>query len=182
MDAFSIIQNFFTQMQCPHCGQHLDEHGVELLREENGMFLVHVECRHCHTEIGNAMVGMESPMSNMMRRAFGDGDATVIMDMDDDDDSDNEGMIDMDDDGEIRRFVQRINDSQKMPRFAGASGFGPLRRSYKDPELTPEEKMRLQEFKPVSSDDVIDAYSFIEGLGRDWQKHLPKGIEVTLPE
>lgn len=60
MDHFAIIQKFFTRMQCPHCGDHLTEDGIELIRQEENYFLVSVDCHHCDTHVGMAMVGVDS--------------------------------------------------------------------------------------------------------------------------
>lgn len=59
MNHFALIQKFFTRMTCPHCGSAIHEHGVELVREINGMFLVSVNCTHCHQHVGMAMVGVD---------------------------------------------------------------------------------------------------------------------------
>jgi hypothetical protein len=59
MNHFALIQKFFTRMTCPHCGSAIHEHGVELVREMNGMFLVSVSCTHCHQHVGMAMVGVD---------------------------------------------------------------------------------------------------------------------------
>jgi uncharacterized radical SAM superfamily protein len=59
MNHFSLIQKFFTRMTCPHCGSHIHERGVELVREMNGLFLVSVTCSHCGQHVGMAMVGVD---------------------------------------------------------------------------------------------------------------------------
>jgi len=59
MNHFALIQKFFTRMTCPHCGSAIHEHGVELVREMNGLFLVSVSCTHCHQHVGMAMVGVD---------------------------------------------------------------------------------------------------------------------------
>ena len=128
MDHFTLIQSFFTKMQCPHCGNHLTENGVELIREEKGFYLVSVHCHHCETHVGVAMVGVEHSMNTPMQ----------------------------------------VNEFQE------SLGALPLKRRYRDPELTPDELERLSNYEPIKEDDVLEAHDFIQGLGRDWQKHIPK--------
>jgi hypothetical protein len=176
MDAFSLIQRFFTQMQCPHCGAHLDEGGIRLLREDNDMYLVHVECHHCHSEIGNAMVGMETPMNTMLRNAM-QSDSSVVVETDEDEETmefEVDATLFDGDPDEVARLMDRLKQAQRMPRFAGAAGLGGLRRRYQDPELDAKERERLSTFKPIEFDDVLDAHAFFEGLGRDWQKLIPE--------
>jgi hypothetical protein len=60
MDRFSIIQNFFTRMNCNLCERPLQADGIELLKEDKGMFVVGVNCQHCNKQIGIAMVGVEA--------------------------------------------------------------------------------------------------------------------------
>lgn len=60
MDHFTLIQHFFTRVQCPSCQSHITEEGVELLREEQGMYMVSIHCNHCDSHVGVAMVGVES--------------------------------------------------------------------------------------------------------------------------
>lgn len=61
MDSFQLIQHFFTTMQCAFCTQPFQPSGIELLREEEGCYLVSVSCHHCDRQIGVAMVGVEVP-------------------------------------------------------------------------------------------------------------------------
>lgn len=58
-NQFTLIQDFFTRMKCHHCTHHFDSKGIELLREEQGVFLVNVFCKHCDRQVGVAMVGIE---------------------------------------------------------------------------------------------------------------------------
>jgi hypothetical protein len=60
MEAFPFIQQFFTTLQCPHCGAHLQEQGISLIKEENEVFLVHIDCGVCESHVGVAMVGVET--------------------------------------------------------------------------------------------------------------------------
>lgn len=59
MDSFSIIQNFFTRMTCNFCHKPFEEEDVELIREEEGVFIVGVYCHNCNRQVGVAMVGIE---------------------------------------------------------------------------------------------------------------------------
>lgn len=44
-------------------------------------------------------------------------------------------------------------------------------------ELTARDKKRLGKMPPISSDDVLDAHRFFQGLGPDWRRHLPKRFQ-----
>ncbi len=61
MDSFQLIQHFFTTMQCAFCTRPFQPEGIELLREDEGCYLVSVSCHHCQRQIGVAMVGVEIP-------------------------------------------------------------------------------------------------------------------------
>jgi len=176
MDSFSLIQNFFTQMQCPQCGQHLEEHSVRLLREDAHMFLVHLECQHCHSDIGNAMIGVETNLSQILKHQQNNPDASIMIEVQEHDDDNDFEFDDIEDgdDVDLSTLMQNIERSQKMPRFAGGVGLNGLRRRYKDPELTPEEKERLNDFDPIGYDDVLEAHHFFENLGRNWQSLIPE--------
>jgi hypothetical protein len=182
MDSFSVIQQFFTQMQCPHCGQHLHEHGVQLLKEENGMFLVHVECSNCYSDIGNAMVGVETSMSGMMRRHAND-ESSIRIELDSDDHEDDDVELSDEWGSDSSHGPSGYNGKHKKsktpPRFAGAAGLSSLRRRYQDPELTPVEKERLSRYQPVNYDDVLDAHAFFNDLGRDWQHLIPEEMRQS---
>lgn len=60
MDSFQLIQKFFTRMSCEICNQHFEPSGIELVREEDGVYIVSVYCHQCEQQIGIAMVGVES--------------------------------------------------------------------------------------------------------------------------
>jgi hypothetical protein len=47
------------------------------------------------------------------------------------------------------------------------------RENYPDPELTEQETERLAAFSAVNDDDVLNAHSFIQDLGRNWQSFIP---------
>jgi hypothetical protein len=61
MDAFSLIQSFFSQMRCNFCSHSFEPDDIQLIRQEDGIFIVNVFCNHCGTQNGVAMVGVESP-------------------------------------------------------------------------------------------------------------------------
>jgi hypothetical protein len=200
MEAFPFVQQFFTTLQCPHCGAHLQEQGISLVKEENEVFLVHIDCGVCDSHVGVAMVGVEtiqagSTASGNKKTALTDAIASAIELMErktnameefsdtDDEDEDGEDDDHTDQDGEYSGFERLIeavkshnaSSSLKVPHFAGALGLGgSVRRRYVDPELPPSERKRLSKFQPVEANDVIDAHHFIHGLGRDWMKHIPK--------
>ena len=59
MDAFQLIQKFFTRMRCNFCSHSFATDDVQLLRQEDGVFIVNVYCNHCRTQNGVAVVGVE---------------------------------------------------------------------------------------------------------------------------
>jgi hypothetical protein len=61
MDAFHLIQNFFTRMRCNFCSHTFSPDDIQLIRQDEGIFIVNVYCNHCHTQNGVAMVGVEVP-------------------------------------------------------------------------------------------------------------------------
>jgi hypothetical protein len=200
MEAFPFVQQFFTTLQCPHCGAHLQEQGISLLKEENEVFLVHIDCGVCEAHVGVAMVGVETIQAghrsaNNRKASLTDAIASAIELMerktnateayDDDDEHEADEGNPHDDDDEQASFerlleavkVHHSASTLKVPHFAGALGLGgAVRRRYVDPELPPAERKRLSKFKPVAVDDVIEAHHFINGLGKDWMKHIPTEI------
>jgi hypothetical protein len=121
MDAFHLIQNFFTRMRCNFCSHSFSPEDIQLIRQDEGIYIVNVYCNHCRTQNGVAMVGVEAPAAG-----------------------------------------QRFDD----------------------PELTEEELVRLADFHPISSDDVLDAHAFFNNLGSDWMKFIPSEMleRQTAPE
>jgi hypothetical protein len=199
MEAFPFVQQFFTTLQCPHCGAHLQEQGISLVKEENEVFLVHIDCGVCDSHVGVAMVGVETiqagsgAASGNKKTALTDAIASAIElmerktnaieDFSDEEEEDDDDDTETHQDGDYAGFERLIeavkahhsSTSLKVPHFAGALGLGgSVRRRYVDPELPPEERKRLSKFQPVEANDVIDAHHFINGLGRDWMKHIPK--------
>jgi hypothetical protein len=61
MDAFALIQNFFTRMRCNFCSHSFSPDDIQLLRQDEGVYIVNVYCNHCRTQNGVAMVGVEVP-------------------------------------------------------------------------------------------------------------------------
>lgn len=61
MDAFQLIQNFFTKMRCNFCSHSFSPDDVQLIRQDEGIYIVNVYCNHCNTQNGVAMVGVEVP-------------------------------------------------------------------------------------------------------------------------
>lgn len=61
MDAFNLIQNFFTRMRCNFCSHSFEPDDIQLIRQDEGIYIVNVFCNHCRTQNGVAMVGVEMP-------------------------------------------------------------------------------------------------------------------------
>ena len=59
MDFIALIQSIFSQMNCPHCHAKSAPKSIRLIREEDGMYVVTVQCAECHEEVAMAMVGIE---------------------------------------------------------------------------------------------------------------------------
>lgn len=58
MDAFSLIQEFFTHMACASCHEHFEPDSIQLIRNEDDIYVVNVHCHQCDTPNGVAMVGV----------------------------------------------------------------------------------------------------------------------------
>lgn len=201
MEAFPFVQQFFTTLQCPHCGAHLQEQGISLIKEENEVFLVHIDCDVCESHVGVAMVGVEtiqagqmssnnrktsltdaiaSALELMERKTNAIDEFSIVEEDDNDEDHDDDEDHEQSEHSGFERLIEAVkahnsSSSLKVPHFAGALGLGgSVRRRYVDPELPPAERKRLSKFQPVEANDVIDAHHFINGLGKDWMKHIPK--------
>ncbi len=59
MNHFEIIQRFFSRMRCTFCSHHLEPDGIELIRQEEDVYVVNVECLRCTRPMGVALVGIE---------------------------------------------------------------------------------------------------------------------------
>ncbi len=60
MEIFEIIQRFFTQMTCDHCHHSFEPGDIDLLRQQDELFVVNVFCHHCDTHNGIALVGVQA--------------------------------------------------------------------------------------------------------------------------
>jgi hypothetical protein len=138
VDSFQLIQHFFTTMQCAFCTRPFQPEGIELLREDEGCYLVSVSCHHCERQIGVAMVGVEIPGVEMPGADLLGGNA--------------QGFL---------------------------PGFKPDPR-FVDPELTPEELERLEQFEPIAFDDVLQAHEFFNQLDGNWMKFIPADMRERL--
>ena len=58
MDSFGIIQQYFTRLQCQFCSHTFLEGDVQLIRQDDAMFIVNVFCHRCQTQNGVTMVGL----------------------------------------------------------------------------------------------------------------------------
>jgi hypothetical protein len=76
MDAFSLIQNFFTRMRCNFCSHSFSPEDIQLIRQEEGIYIVNVYCNHCRTQNGVAMVGVEVPTLEGGQPRFTDPELT----------------------------------------------------------------------------------------------------------
>lgn len=61
MDAFHLIQNFFMRMRCNFCAHTFSPDDIQLIRQDESVYVVNVYCNHCRTQNGVAMVGVELP-------------------------------------------------------------------------------------------------------------------------
>lgn len=156
MDAFNIIQHFFTRFHCQHCDAVFQQDDIELIRQESeGVYIVNVFCHHCNTQNGVAMVGVETH----------DG-------LSNDDGDDLDGL--------------QLSDVLEEPAHAHDLEFlgkrrRPTKQKYNDPELTKKERRRLSKYGPVSEDDVLDAHYFFQNLGSDWQHFIPANLKPVDP-
>ena len=66
MDAFSLIQDFFTQMKCHFCEHAFEPEDIQLIRQEDSVFIVNVYCNRCNTQNGIAMVGLGSAEDDLL--------------------------------------------------------------------------------------------------------------------
>ncbi len=168
MDAFNIIQHFFTRFHCQHCDSVFQQDDIELIRQEGeSVYIVNVFCHHCNTHNGVAMVGVET----------------------------HDGLSD--DDGEDLEGLQ-LSDLLEEPGYAHDFGSDmefltrrrrPRKQRFADPELTKKERRRLSKFSAISEDDVLDAHYFFQNLGSDWQAFIPANLKPeealvleTIPE
>lgn len=55
--SFQAIQEYFQQKSCRYCANQFSAEGIQLLREEPGVFVVRVTCKACGHPLGVAIVG-----------------------------------------------------------------------------------------------------------------------------
>ncbi|MFM7469263.1 MAG: hypothetical protein ACKO37_07180 [Vampirovibrionales bacterium] len=239
---FSVIQQFFTRMQCQVCDAHLHKEGIELLKEEHGTYLVNLHCTTCDTQMGVAVVSAEkaSSLKDMLEdETLPQHGATLMLEMDKTDLSqllgkDRLGLssfetVSSEDlhspdglaallkglqaeiagDSERTELPTKFGEliaqalaphlpeaesEEKSPsevssRDASSKKEAPspemlrLQKARKrvkypkrlyDPELTPLEKERLSQYAPITSDDVLEAHSFFQSLGKGWMNLIPQ--------
>jgi hypothetical protein len=251
---FRVIQQFFTKMQCQVCHAHLHTDGIELLKEENGTFLVNLHCTNCDTQMGVAVVSAEkaSHLKDLMEEDLLTQEGTTVMLEVDKGDlhelltqaheghalsgfdlpttsllSGLEGPQAPDvlasllkglQEGKTEEVPSKLGeliaqalahpmsdghdlkeDSTKEDSIAAnvaspnhAEKLSPekirLQKARKrvrypkklyDPELTPQEKVRLEKFAPITDNDVLEAHHFFQTLGDGWQKLIPQEMRQS---
>lgn len=155
MDAFSIIQHFFTRMNCQFCNHAFVQGDIELIRKEEGAYIVNVFCHQCDTQNGVAMVGVET-----------------------------NGLDPKDIDPEtLEAFLEEVGEVGDLDMLLGGpkAMAAAVRQQYQltDPELTDSEVERLSEFDPISSDDVIEAHRFFGSLDGNWMRFIPEEMRQS---
>lgn len=70
MDAFSLIQEFFTHMKCAFCDSAFETDSIQLIRHEDDIYVVSVHCHQCDTPNGVAMVGVGEVQADGMPGQF----------------------------------------------------------------------------------------------------------------
>jgi len=76
MDGFNIIQHFFTRMRCQFCTSQLEKDGVELIRQEQSVYIVNVHCMQCARQMGIALVGLQHSTPHALHQGFLDPELT----------------------------------------------------------------------------------------------------------
>lgn len=151
MDSFSLIQQYFTQLACQYCHEHFDPDGIELIREQEGFYVVSVSCNDCGKHNGVAMVRVEAA-----------------------DDSDHDEFDHAAGYAGAHGFGASEGKMGKSKSFANAIAKGMKRKkAFPDPELTPKEKKRLSHYEPIGYDDVLDAHAFFSNLDGGWMSLIP---------
>lgn len=59
MSDFKLIQEHFSNLNCPHCDHNFSQEGVKLLKKENDFWIVKIFCNNCNNLAGIAIVGVE---------------------------------------------------------------------------------------------------------------------------
>jgi len=70
--------------------------------------------------------------------------------------------------------VAIVGIEYEQPGEAPAKNAAPATTAKPITDLTAKDRKRLSQFSAITSDDVIDAHAFIQNLGADWTRHLPK--------
>jgi hypothetical protein len=156
MDTFRLIQKFFARMTCEQCKCPYEPAGIQLIREEDGLYVVSVYCNQCQQQMGVAMVGVETRDVHENDPALGE-----------------EHLDEYKSTASLHAGMQTLRQghSNTYHRYAAY-----------DPELTPSERRRLADFAPISQDDVIDAHQFFKNLDASWSTYLPTPIQTFKPD
>ncbi len=146
MNTFSIIQNFFTRMTCRYCGIAFIADDVTLIEESDVFFVVRIHCHDCGQHNGDAAVGVETSDEPL--------------------------------DPDMLKAIEAFAEDLPMMPFGEQTLPIPLQKSgiIRDPDLTDEDAQRLEDYEPISNEDVLDAHSFIQKLDEDWMKFIPVEI------
>lgn len=59
MNDFRLIQEHFSNLNCPNCDSNFSQDGIKLLKKENDFWIVKIFCNTCNTLAGIAIVGIE---------------------------------------------------------------------------------------------------------------------------
>ncbi|MEB3207181.1 MAG: hypothetical protein VKK59_07565 [Vampirovibrionales bacterium] len=132
-------------MSCDQCKCPFEPTGIQLIREEDGLYIVSIYCHQCQQQIGVAMVGVETR------------DVHV-----------NDAM--MHEEPEAAKFPHALYGG--TPTLRQSHSGAHHRYAAYDPELTPSERRRLAAFAPITEDDVMDAHQFFKNLDASWSAYL----------
>lgn len=195
MDAFQIIQHFFTRMHCQECSEFFSKEDVELLRREDALYIVNVYCHKCQAPNGVALVGVdmgnfealdehdlehaEFDMEFQADDLLGDDHADIFVPVGRETKAKEQlgknGRIPIPEDLLMQLLAQAGAMMNKTSRSRSKNRF-------KDPELTKAERQRLSQFSAISPDDVLDAHHFIQSLDSDWMKFIPAEMRQSQTE
>ncbi|MEB3286782.1 MAG: hypothetical protein VKJ04_04710 [Vampirovibrionales bacterium] len=199
MDAFQIIQHFFSRMHCQHCEAGFSHEDIELLRKEESVYVVNVFCHKCDTQNGVALVGLESNIGpedldelDLEAAEFDaefDAAFSSGLGIDDKIFEDKTGgslssrgknaipeeilMQLLEQVGALPPELQKLQKKQQPKN---------KRKRFKDPELTRQERLRLAQYAPINENDVLDAHHFFQGLDANWMQHIPNEFKQLNPE
>jgi hypothetical protein len=54
------IQTLFNNLCCSHCKSCFTEESFSIKREEDGLVVAHLECKHCDKKFGVALLGFSN--------------------------------------------------------------------------------------------------------------------------